>query len=125
MPSAFSLSAGCDLSHDDALGVTGAAAVDTICRLRRGDERRDGIHVGRERELRIRMVRVRCPDIEAIAFDGDSFDVVAELGQFPGEHVSDRAFHAGRGFDIDELACKCEDVHLGRIDDFTTETHNN
>ena len=110
---------GCDLSHDDALGVAGAAAVDAICRFRRRNERRDRIHVGGQRKLRIRMIRVRRPDIEAIAFDGNSFDVVAELGQFTGERVADRAFHTGRRFDIDELASKCENVHLGRIDDFS------
>ena len=106
------------------LASQGAAAVDAICRFRPRNERRDRIHVGRERKLRIRMVRVHSPDIEAIAFDGNSFDVVAELGQFTGERVGDRAFHTGRGFDIDELACKCEDVHLGRIDDFTARTQS-
>ncbi len=61
---------------------------------------------------------MRCPDVEAIVFNGHALDVVAELSQLCGQHLADGSFHSGGGLDVDELAGESENVHSSRIDDF-------
>ena len=71
-----------------------------------------------KRKLWLRMSWVGCPDIKAIGFHGDALDLIAELCQLAGKRLANSGFHSSGGFDIDELASECENVHLGRIDDF-------
>ena len=66
------------------------------------------------------MSWVSCPDVEAIAFNRNPLDVVAEQRQLAGERLANGRLHSSGRFDVDEFTSESEDVHLGRIDDFTT-----
>ena len=64
-----------DHGRGDAVGVAGPAAPDEFVVLTRWDERRHGVHVCREHNLRLAPP---CPDVVAAGLDFLSFDRAAE-----------------------------------------------
>ena len=102
---------GCHLDGDDSLGVAGAASIHARSVFGRWNEWRDRIHVGGENNRGPRLLGEHREHIAARAFDRNFFRLKASPEQFGVKEIAHRAFVAGDGLDVHELAGKGDDIH--------------
>ncbi len=110
------LPGGLEHGGDPPLGVARPPAVEEFAVFRGGEERRHGVHVGREDDHRLPPGG---EDVEAVPLDRHALDRAAgspvhELLQMAEKEVADLPLPPGRRVDVDQGAGQLEEVHGGR-----------
>ena len=104
----------CSNNHgrDDPFGIAGAASPDEFFILGGREERRHGIHVSRERYERLspRSENIESPRLDVLQLDLSRM-IGGEGRKVCEEIVADLLFVSSYGLDVDERACKLENVH--------------
>ncbi len=98
---------------DPPLGVARPPAMEEFAILRGGEERRHGVHVGREDDHRLPPGG---EDVEAVLLDRHALDRAAgkpvhEILQPAEQEVADLPLAPGRRVDVDQGAGQLEEVH--------------
>jgi hypothetical protein len=102
---------GFHLNGDDSFGIARASAIHTGCIFGGWDERRDCIHMGREKNRRSRLLGGHSEHIAARAFGGNLLRVEASPEQLSVQEIAHRAFVSGDGLDVHKLTRKGDGIH--------------
>src|SRR5208282_5299198 len=102
---------GCDLSGDDSLGIARSPAVNPSGIFGRRNEGRDGVHVRREDDTGLGLLRRGGVHVATVAFDGKLVGMVSQAAEFAVHNIAYEGFVAGDRFNIYELAREGDDIH--------------
>jgi hypothetical protein len=103
-----------NLRRNNPLGIARPAPVNSSGVFRRRDKRRHRIHVRGKNNFRAIMSRPGSQHIGARAVDRHLLSCRSRAAQSSHKKISHRAFIRSDGFDVDQPAGECKQVHAGK-----------